>query len=153
MTARTRWAIGPSGQPPFASKSKWALANPSIDVVPVMMATRELLEANVRAAQSGFTDGERKLLAVSIKRHGSEYCRMCYGCQGACRNGVAVPDVLRALMYAEDYGNPGRGRAAFAALPAAARPVRCGDCGACTVECRAGSDVRTRLLRASALFS
>jgi predicted aldo/keto reductase-like oxidoreductase len=127
---------------------KWALANPHIDVVPVQMATLQLLQDNVRAAQSAFGEGDRKLLAVAMDRYGSEYCRMCYGCQGACRNGVAVPDVLRALMYHEGYGERRRARAALAALPASMRQVRCEDCGACTVECRAGSDVRARLMRA-----
>src|SRR5204863_6912548 len=60
---------------------KWALANPSIDVVPVGMSTREMLEANVRTAQSAFGDDDRKLLAVSMARYGSEYCRMVYSCQ------------------------------------------------------------------------
>jgi predicted aldo/keto reductase-like oxidoreductase len=152
--ATKAWAQSlPDRSAALAAALKWALANPSIDVVPVGMSTRELLEANVRTAQSTFTDGERKLLAVSIERYGSDYCRMCYGCQGACRHDVAVPDVLRALMYAEGYRDPRRGRATFAALPAAARQVRCEDCAACTVECRAGSDVRGRLLRARALFS
>jgi predicted aldo/keto reductase-like oxidoreductase len=131
---------------------KWALANPAIDVVPVQTPTRELLETNVRAAHSTFDDGERKLLAASFSQYGAEYCRMCYGCQGACRNGVAVPDVLRALMYAEGYGEPRRARAAFTALPASLRQVRCEDCSACTVECRTGADVRPRLLRARTLF-
>ena len=131
---------------------KWALANPSIDVVPVQTPTREMLESNVRAAQSTFDDGERKLLAASFAQYGAEYCRMCYGCQGACRKGVAVPDVLRALMYAEGYGEPSRARAAFAALPPSLRRVDCEDCSACTVECRTGADVRPRLLRARALL-
>jgi len=118
-----------------------------------MMGTRELLEANVRAAETTLGENERKLLASTIARYGAGYCRMCYACTGACRKGVAVPDVLRALMYAEGYENPDRGRAAFAAVPAAARQVRCEECVACTVECRAGSDVRARLLRARALLS
>lgn len=132
---------------------KWALSNPFIDVVPVQMPTREILEANVRAAQSEFGDADRKLLAASFAQYGAEYCRMCYACAGSCRYGVAVPDVLRALMYAEGYGQPARAHATLAALPRKARQIRCESCSTCAVECRAGSDVRHRLIRARALLS
>ena len=137
----------------LAAALQWALHNPSIDVVPVQIADREQLERNVRAAQSEFGDRERKLLASALARHGSEYCRMCFSCQDACRNGVAIPDVLRALMYAEGYDDLRRGRESFTALPPAHRQIRCDDCAACTVECRTGADVRARLMRARTLLS
>ena len=147
------WAAGLTDRAAALTAAlQWALANPSIDVVPVQTPTRELLETNIRAAQSTFGEEERKLLALSVTQYGAEYCRMCYGCQGACRNGISVPDVLRALMYEEGYAQPRRARAAFAALPPSLRQVRCEDCSACTVECRTGADVRPRLLRARSLF-
>ena len=67
------------------------------------MGTRDLLETNVRAAQATLTEAERRFLAVSMARYGSEYWGMCYACNGACRHGIAVPDVLRALagVYCE----------------------------------------------------
>jgi predicted aldo/keto reductase-like oxidoreductase len=148
------WAQSlPDRNAALAAALKWALANPFIDVVPVQMPTREILEANVRAAQSEFQDADRKLLAVSMAQYGSEYCRMCHGCAGACRHGIAVPDVLRALMYAEGYAQPVRARATLTALAPDARQIRCEDCAACSVHCRAGSDVRPRLLRARDLLS
>ena len=150
---KKEWAAGLTDRDvALTAALKWALANPSIDVVPVMMPTRELLETNIRAAQSRLDESDRKLLALTVAQHGAGYCRMCYGCQGTCRNGVAVPDVLRALMYEEGYGEPRRARAAFAALPPSMRQVRCEDCSACTVQCRTGADVRARLLRARTLL-
>ncbi len=132
---------------------KWALNNPHVDCVPVMTANVADLEHNVRAAESAFTDSERKELAIAVAQHGADYCRMCGACIGACRNGLPVHDVLRFLMYAEGYGNLPRARAAFAALPAPRRRIRCADCAGCTVDCRAGSDVRPRLIRAQSLLA
>ncbi|HET8548654.1 MAG TPA: aldo/keto reductase [Bryobacteraceae bacterium] len=132
---------------------KWALNNPHVDCVPVMMTSIADLEHNVRAARTAFTESERKQLALTIAQHGAGYCRMCAGCAGTCRYGLPVPDVLRWLMYAEGYGNLPRARAAFAGMPASWQRVRCADCGACTVDCRAGSDVRPRLIRAQSLLA
>lgn len=152
--AKKRWANGLTDRnAALTAALKWALANPHIDVVPVQTATLQILETNVRAAQSVFDDADRKLLAVSLAQHGAEYCRMCYACAGACHQGIAIPDVLRALMYAEGYEQPQRARATFAALPPKARQIRCESCSTCTVGCRAGSDIRPRLIRARDLLT
>src|ERR1017187_10092896 len=32
------------------------------------------------------------------------YCRMCQQCSGQCPKGVAIPDTIRYLSYADFYG-------------------------------------------------
>ena len=69
-----------------------------------------------------------------------------------CDKGVAVPDMLRFLTYAEGYGDFPLARQSYLELPASVRKIQCSDCSACTVRCPNGVQVRARLIRAQELF-
>jgi len=46
------------------------------------------------------------MLRTYARLNGASYCRhACDACAGACPAAVAVPDVMRARMYAVDYGD------------------------------------------------
>jgi ferredoxin len=63
----------------------------------------EYLGASGAAAVSR-TDLE--LLARYESRNGATQCRYgCGACLSACPEGVAIDEVLRTRMYAEDYGD------------------------------------------------
>ena len=78
---------------------------------------------------------------------------MCYGCEGQCAKGLPVTDMLRYVTYADGYGEYALGREHFLQLPAALQSVKCGDCSACSVQCKNGVDVVRRLSRAQELFA
>jgi predicted aldo/keto reductase-like oxidoreductase len=61
------------------------------------------------------------------------YCRLCGQCEGACRKGLPVADVLRCLTYADGYGQFALGRERFLEVTTGRTAVRCGDCAECTV--------------------
>jgi len=78
------------------------------------------------------------------------YCRGCSdGCHDACPAGVAVGDVLRYLMYEEQYRWPERARHGYADLAPARRWASvCAGCEACTDACPHGVDAAARVRRA-----
>jgi predicted aldo/keto reductase-like oxidoreductase len=77
---------------------------------------------------------------------------MCGVCQGACREGLPVADVLRCLTYADGYGQFALGRERYLEL-AQATTIRCADCVGCTVDCPHGVHVASRMRRAQELFA
>jgi predicted aldo/keto reductase-like oxidoreductase len=60
------------------------------------------------------------LLKTYVEQNDATYCRTgCNTCESSCPKGVAISDVLRARMYAEDYGEPEIARSTYAALGSA----------------------------------
>ncbi|MGD0498667.1 MAG: aldo/keto reductase [Bryobacteraceae bacterium] len=132
---------------------RWALKNESVDTAIVGITDHDQLTENLRAMAEPYTDRDEKLLAAQLATIGPMYCRMCGACGGVCSKGVPVPDVLRYLTYAESYGQFGLARQKFLQMPEDVRSIRCGDCGACSVECPNGVRVRERVGRAQELFA
>ena len=81
------------------------------------------------------------------------YCRMCGECDGTCRQGLPVADVLRFLTYAEGYGQFALGRERYLQLDPAHASAKCADCSGCTVVCPHGVHVAQRMTRAQELFA
>jgi uncharacterized protein len=100
-----------------------------------------------------FGENDRKLLASHIQRVGSLYCRMCGECDGQCRKGLPVADVLRFLTYADGYGQFALGRERYLELDPAHASAKCGDCPGCTVQCPYGVHIAKGVGRAQELFA
>jgi aryl-alcohol dehydrogenase-like predicted oxidoreductase len=136
-----------------AAALKWALTNPSVDAAVTSVANMEQLEENFRAMTDPFTDNERQLLAATLDEIGPDYCRLCGRCDGTCRKGLPIPDILRCGMYAEGYGQFDMGRSKYLALPQWARKSGCGDCPSCSVRCAYGVRVAERVARTRRLLA
>ena len=125
---------------------RWVFSNPDIDGLVVSMKSPAQINEYLKA--SGETEprvGDPRLLRGYLAAHGSQQCRQgCGACAGACPEGVPIADVLRARMYAEDYGEAAAGRAAYASL--AADASRCQECEhqSCVAACPHGLDVPER---------
>ncbi len=132
---------------------KWALKNESLDTAIVCMTDHDQLDENLRAMAEPYTDKDEKILKQLQAYISPMYCRMCGACGGVCDKGVPVPDMLRFLTYAEGYGQFPLAREKFLELPAPVRAIRCSDCGACSVDCPHGVEVRDRVLRAQELLA
>ena len=100
---------------------RWTLADPHIDALVVSMTSRRRIDEYVAASGTGGpTRADRALLERYLARNGERYCRpACDACAGACPEGAPIADMLRARMYAFDYGDEALARAAWAGLGAA----------------------------------
>jgi predicted aldo/keto reductase-like oxidoreductase len=84
--------------------------------------------------QQSVAGADLPLLRRYARINGASYCRhACQDCLSACPYGVPIGDVLRARMYAVDYGDLALARSEHAMLPAGAAP-----CLSCAAQpCRA----------------
>ena len=132
---------------------KWVVRNPNVHTTVPSMTDMDQLEENFKAFAQPFSAADEKILALQLDHIRPMYCRMCGECEGQCRKGLPVADVLRFLTYADGYGQFALGRERFLGLDAGHTAVRCGDCPACTVQCPYGVHVAQRLIRAQDLFA
>ena len=132
---------------------KWALRNPQIHTTIPSMVDNDQLEENMKAMLAPWSPADEKVLAARLEEIGPLFCRYCGSCEGQCTKGLPVSDVLRAMMYADGYGEFALGREQFHTLPASLQRVRCGDCDECTVKCPNGVRVIERITRAQECFA
>jgi predicted aldo/keto reductase-like oxidoreductase len=136
-----------------AAAIKWVLRNPLIATVIPGMADMDQVAANFKVMGEPFTPADERVLAARLEEIRFRYCRMCGHCDGQCPKGLPVRNVLRYLMYADDYGQFAMGREHFLALPPEHQAVRCNQCPTCAIECPNGVRVAERLVRAQELFA
>jgi predicted aldo/keto reductase-like oxidoreductase len=129
---------------------KWVLANPNVTSAIPSMVDTDQVEENFRAMAEPFGEEDVKFLSAHLEEIRPLYCRMCGRCDGHCGQGVPVQDVLRALAYAEGYGQVALGRKTFRGLPGVAA---CSNCSGCTVRCPHGVEVAARMQRAQELLA
>jgi aryl-alcohol dehydrogenase-like predicted oxidoreductase len=132
---------------------KWVVRNPNVHTTVPSMTDMDQLDDNLKAMAQPFGAEDQKLLALQMDHIAPLYCRMCGECNGQCRQGLPVADVLRFLTYAEGYRQFPLGRERFLELDPAHTAVRCGECPGCTVQCPYGVKVAQRLIRAQELFA
>ena len=132
---------------------KWVLRNPNIDTTIPSMTDNDQLDDNLKATAQPFGPAEEKLLAQRLERIAPLYCRTCGRCDGMCRQGLPIADVLRILTYADGYGQFALGRERFLELAPEHTAAKCGSCSGCTVECTHGVRVRDRVTRAQEMFA
>ncbi len=131
---------------------RWALRNPHVDAVESNIESVDQLEENLECMGTPFTLQDERVLAARLEQIGPYQCRMCGACEGQCRKGLPVDDILRSLMYAEGYGQFSIGCSAYRKMPEELRITSCRDCAECTVLCRYGVRVASELARAQELF-
>ncbi len=132
---------------------RWVLASDFADALIVTMTTTDAVDEYLGA--SGWTRTARAdgaLLAGYESRNGQTQCRYgCNACESACPAGAPISDLLRARMYAEDYGDAALASAALAdAGPRAAACLTCSD-ARCLDACPHGLPIAELALRAARL--
>jgi predicted aldo/keto reductase-like oxidoreductase len=132
---------------------KWVLRNPHVDTTIPSMTDNEQLDENLKAMSQPFSPADDKLLALQLEHIRPLYCRTCGKCDGMCKQGLPVADVLRILSYADGYGQFALGRERFLELGPEHGAVQCASCSECTVECPHGVRVKERVTRAQELFA
>jgi predicted aldo/keto reductase-like oxidoreductase len=118
---------------------RWVLSRPNVDGLVISMNSRELIdEYLVASGQAEPRPQDARLLRRYVALNGAAYCRpSCSSCESACPADVPVGEVLRARMYAVDYGDVAKGRATYTGLGEAA--ASCLGCsGPCLAACPHG---------------
>jgi predicted aldo/keto reductase-like oxidoreductase len=126
---------------------RWTLSNRNVDSLIVSMTSQKLIDEYLGASGWQTTASEDlPLLKRYVSMQGTSYCRHgCEDCLKACPYGVPIGEVLRARMYAVDYGDRRLARDEYALLSGSAAP--CLTCSAkpCTGACTHGLPIE-RLL-------
>jgi len=103
---------------------RWTLSNPNVDALIVSMTDQTLVDEYLGAsgARAAASD-DLPLLRRYARMTDTSQCRHgCGDCLSACPRGVPIDEVLRARMYAVDYGNLALARREYALLGAGASP-------------------------------
>jgi uncharacterized protein len=103
---------------------RWVLSNRNVDALIVSMTSRDVIDEYLGASGSQAAAGDDlPLLRRYAQMNATSYCRHgCGACLSACPQGVPIGDVLRARMYAVDYGDLALARSEYAMLSAGAAP-------------------------------
>jgi predicted aldo/keto reductase-like oxidoreductase len=128
------------------SALKWVLEDENVCTTIPGMTTFEQLETNISVMNDlGLTETERSYLARIAQMRGKLYCQNCRSCISTCPNGVEIPNLMRAYMYASAYGNIIQARTTVSEIPEERSLNTCRNCSSCSAECRTGIDIHSRL--------
>ena len=106
------------------AKLKAVWQNPCITSITSMMMNMTILKANVEAALDGkkLSAKENGLFKQYARETASNYCAGCGKiCESVLPNCVPVSDVMRFLMYTNNYENREKGHLLFNRIPKEAR--------------------------------
>jgi predicted aldo/keto reductase-like oxidoreductase len=141
---QSKWTI-------YQANLRWALSHDITAVVHSAIGTdEEVQDAAIGAVHDDFTARdplEKELLERYASALSAHYCRACKDapCVTACPEKIAIPVVLRAVMYDRRYGWPEQARETYRELGGAAWSERCLSCNRCDAACSYGVDVSARV--------
>jgi predicted aldo/keto reductase-like oxidoreductase len=138
---RSKWNI-------FQANLRWALQRDIACVVHSGVGSDpHMQDLAIGAVHEELTLNDEELLEEYATALSPEYCRGCDStCTSACPDGVAIPTVLRAVMYEQQYGWKDYADDVYGALPAEQRwSERCLGCNACNEACPFGVDAAGRV--------
>lgn len=138
---------------PFQAALKWVLSDRNVDTTIPSATSTEQVDQNFLVMGAKITFDDRKTLAKYGELIDRDFCRMCGDCGLVCRKGVKFTDILRFLMYAEGYGEPGMARGEYALLSTEENAARCLSCRRCLVSCRHRMDLGGLMKKAHALLA
>ena len=124
---------------------KWVLNNPHVHTTVPGMTTFSQLKQNIEVMQNpGLSDEEEKSLQLGHMADPTGlYCQQCGSCVSQCLQKLDIPGFMRSYMYAYGYRN--RFQAKKTLLTAIADGAACESCSICSVSCRMGFDIPTKI--------
>jgi len=125
---------------------KWVLNDENVSTTIPGMTTFDQMDLNFSVMSDLSLSGEeKKYLQLGYLQKGTLYCQNCRVCISTCTNKVEIPNLMRAYMYAEGYGNLIQAEITIDELPEKRSLKICQDCQSCTARCRYGIDIKDRL--------
>jgi predicted aldo/keto reductase-like oxidoreductase len=125
---------------PAASQTallKWVLNHDFVTTAIPGFSTYEHLEQDFTVARDlSYTDDEKRFLADKAFVAQAEFCQQCGQCREDCPKQVDVPKLMRAHMYAVQYGNRDMARYTLANLGSGQGIEACRSCEKCSATCR-----------------
>jgi predicted aldo/keto reductase-like oxidoreductase len=140
----TKWNV-------YQANLRWALQQDIACVVHSGVGTdASVQDLAIGAAYDELGANDREVLDRYARAMSPEYCRGCDDvCTSACPDGVAIPTLLRAVMYDQHYGTrtyAEYARDVYRELPERARwSERCLSCNECSNACPYGVDAAGRV--------
>ena len=125
---------------------KWVLNNPHVCTVIPGMTTFDQMDLNFQVMGNlALTPEEKRDLEVTSMLSGTLYCQNCRSCIPTCSRRVEIPNLIRAFMYAEGYGNRIQARDTLLELPENRGLEVCRSCKSCTARCAHGIAIESRI--------
>jgi uncharacterized protein len=137
-----------------AALLKWALRHPEIaTAIPGFTNSDQLAVSFSVARGLDYTPEEKAWLSEKNLQATLDFCKQCGTCLPTCPRGVDVPTLMRAHMYAANYANFERARAAFDELPAAGGLGTCTNCSTCSARCANGVRIGDRVADLKTMYA
>jgi predicted aldo/keto reductase-like oxidoreductase len=125
---------------------KWVLNDENVCTTIPGMTTFEQLDMNMGVMNDlTLTKQEQRDLQHAASMRGTLFCQNCRSCVPTCPNNVAVPNLMRAYMYAVGYGNFVQARTTIAELPEKKGLNVCQECSSCQASCQRDIDIGSRI--------
>jgi len=125
---------------------KWVLEDENVCTTIPGITTFDQLDTDISVMNAlALSDTERTRLEQTANLTGKIYCQNCRACTPSCPNGVEIPKLMRAYMYAKAYGNLSQARSTIAELPPNKGLTACQNCQACKAACRTGINIGRRI--------
>jgi len=129
---------------------KWVLSNEDITTTIPGMTQFDQLDLNAQILSNiTMTDQEKQDILIAAAGQGL-YCSGCQQCLAACPKGLAIPDLMRAYMYAYGYNNTAQAGELIRELGYGNDPCK-GCTSHCTVRCSRNFDVKSKIADISRL--
>ncbi len=128
---------------------KWALSNPHVHTAIPGMTTFDQLALNIKInSDITLTDQEKNDILLASSEPGL-FCSGCRQCDSACPEGIPVPDIMRAYMYAYGYSDALQAKLLLSEIGTGPDPCR--DCDSCYVKCSRQFNVKEKITDISRL--
>jgi uncharacterized protein len=115
---------------------KWVLRNEDITTAVTGIRTFAQVELNFAVASNlKYTVKERQFLTDKNLKASLEFCQQCGKCLASCPYHVDIPTLMRAYMYALQYGNNQQAQVTLAAVPKENGLDICRTCASCRAAC------------------
>ena len=125
---------------------KWALSNEDICTAIPGITSFDQMDLDFSVMNDlALSPEEKKSLELASMVNGPLTCFNCRSCIPTCRRAIEIPTLIRAHMYAEEYGNLIQAELTVNELPEKFSLKACRDCTSCSATCPHGINIRTRL--------